>query len=68
MSFNRYMVECKYKFMTSFIWVNAVLIDTWWNVNVGYNGSGTGLYNVLIDTWWNVNKSWDEITFDTIQF
>ena len=46
--------------MTSFIWVNAVLIDTWWNVNVGYNGSGTGLYNVLIDTWWNVNYSYYE--------
>ena len=24
-------------------------------------------FDVLIDTWWNVNKSWNEITFDTIQ-
>ena len=32
-----------------------VLIDTWWNVNVGRIAEFYGADGVLIDTWWNVN-------------
>ena len=32
-----------------------VLIDTWWNVNVGAVGLCYISGVVLIDTWWNVN-------------
>ena len=32
-----------------------VLIDTWWNVNVGNVTGLTVFEGVLIDTWWNVN-------------
>ncbi len=32
-----------------------VLIDTWWNVNVGAAGLCYVPDVVLIDTWWNVN-------------
>ena len=34
----------------------AVLIDTWWNVNDKRKQPGYWLGKVLIDTWWNVNK------------
>ena len=33
----------------------AVLIDTWWNVNVLYKKPRIYDDGVLIDTWWNVN-------------
>ena len=33
----------------------AVLIDTWWNVNDKRKQPGYWLGKVLIDTWWNVN-------------
>ena len=33
----------------------TVLIDTWWNVNVGEITGLTVFEGVLIDTWWNVN-------------
>ena len=32
-SFNRYMVECEYFFITFIVTEKTVLIDTWWNVN-----------------------------------
>ena len=32
-----------------------VLIDTWWNVNVGLAYNCSIRHVVLIDTWWNVN-------------
>ena len=32
-----------------------VLIDTWWNVNLGDYSIDTFYNGVLIDTWWNVN-------------
>ena len=31
--FNRYMVECKFKLVSSKNLHDSVLIDTWWNVN-----------------------------------
>ena len=33
-----------------------VLIETYWNVNVGYLGYSTCKRTVLIETYWNVNK------------
>ena len=35
----------------------AVLIDTWWNVNLFYTSLSLFVGRVLIDTWWNVNKN-----------
>ena len=35
----------------------AVLIDTWWNVNDKRKQPGYWLGKVLIDTWWNVNNT-----------
>ena len=35
--------------------VVAVLIDTWWNVNMRAIYLPTDQRIVLIDTWWNVN-------------
>ena len=55
-SFNRYIVECKYKQIASKIPPEKVLIDTQWNVNF-YDYSMFNLLNdVLIDTQWNVNE------------
>ena len=34
----------------------GVLIDTWWNVNRGYDVAIFFSIIVLIDTWWNVNS------------
>ena len=34
---------------------DAVLIDTWWNVNQEPEEEKVGADAVLIDTWWNVN-------------
>ena len=34
----------------------AVLIDTWWNVNMYLKKELRLNAGVLIDTWWNVNK------------
>ena len=34
MRFNRYMVECESNTAMLFEFVNFVLIDTWWNVNL----------------------------------
>ena len=31
--FNRYMVECEFFIVKTIIYLFAVLIDTWWNVN-----------------------------------
>ena len=36
--------------------IHLVLIDTWWNVNVDYDGLVLRVEQVLIDTWWNVNE------------
>ena len=33
-SFNRYMVECEFRYMSMSQCSVIVLIDTWWNVNV----------------------------------
>ena len=35
----------------------AVLIDTWWNVNINTHLFCAYLIRVLIDTWWNVNTN-----------
>ena len=34
--FNRYMVECEFGSVALTFLLILVLIDTWWNVNVGY--------------------------------
>ena len=39
----------------------VVLIDTWWNVNVDYDGMVLRVEQVLIDTWWNVNTERPDI-------
>ena len=39
----------------------AVLIDTWWNVNFVYIRTESDVDKVLIDTWWNVNCMLDAI-------
>ena len=54
-SFNRYMVECELKSSLYLAFSTSVLIDTWWNVNVGLILLITWCIIVLIDTWWNVN-------------
>ena len=43
------------------IYADVVLIDTWWNVNVGRIAEFYGADGVLIDTWWNVNECKDTI-------
>ena len=54
--FNRYMVECEsLSVLKSAQTVTAVLIDTWWNVNMEHYNEYIFQYQVLIDTWWNVN-------------
>ena len=42
-------------FKAKYIAKVTVLIDTWWNVNVGFCCRRLGYGAVLIDTWWNVN-------------
>ena len=37
-SFNRYMVECELTCIQFVLVFHAVLIDTWWNVNVEVSG------------------------------
>ena len=54
-SFNRYMVECEYLMSVVTTVIDAVLIDTWWNVNVFKPQNYITRGIVLIDTWWNVN-------------
>ena len=56
-SFNRYMVECEYRKLTSYGFTYIVLIDTWWNVNSSSVFQNFYAGEVLIDTWWNVNVS-----------
>ena len=51
------MVECEsLSVLKSAQTVTAVLIDTWWNVNMEHYNEYIFQYQVLIDTWWNVNK------------
>ena len=38
-------------------YVIAVLIDTWWNVNIIILLVPASESGVLIDTWWNVNEN-----------
>ena len=54
-SFNRYIVECKYRITFLFRFTAVVLIDTQWNVNPEVPHIGVDFYAVLIDTQWNVN-------------
>ena len=56
MRFNRYMVECELMYYIGGYRRLLVLIDTWWNVNVDYDGLVLRVEQVLIDTWWNVNE------------
>ena len=49
------MVECEYAKIFDELKAVRVLIDTWWNVNVGNVANLTIMNGVLIDTWWNVN-------------
>ena len=53
------MVECELIYHKSIFSVDKVLIDTWWNVNVGLILLITWCIIVLIDTWWNVNEKED---------
>ena len=55
LSFNRYMVECKFVINSTAYDDVTVLIDTWWNVNAVVSVTVTPSSAVLIDTWWNVN-------------
>ena len=55
-SFNRYIVECKYKSEVTYPACYVVLIDTQWNVNVFETHIRKTPKMVLIDTQWNVNK------------
>ena len=59
-SFNRYIVECKFKLEASICICHNVLIDTQWNVNTYGSEYAAGADLVLIDTQWNVNlfKCW----------
>ena len=50
------MVECEFADVTAMKQAVEVLIDTWWNVNVDYDGLVLRVEQVLIDTWWNVNE------------
>ena len=54
-SFNRYIVECKFKLEASICICHNVLIDTQWNVNQSLFVHLLHLLFVLIDTQWNVN-------------
>ena len=49
------MVECELSRVYYRKRSEAVLIDTWWNVNDKRKQPGYWLGKVLIDTWWNVN-------------
>ena len=66
------MVECELCISASLRYANAVLIDTWWNVNRKMFNWHTSRELVLIDTWWNVNDvndgnklSADSVLIDT---
>ena len=56
-SFNRYMVECECLSGGRHWKHYSVLIDTWWNVNLGKSYEQNATAEVLIDTWWNVNEN-----------
>ena len=49
------MVECESSTAMLTEFVEFVLIDTWWNVNLTSTGYVRRDVRVLIDTWWNVN-------------
>ena len=49
------MVECEFLLHFLLCQLIAVLIDTWWNVNMEWSSVTGAVTNVLIDTWWNVN-------------
>ena len=66
--FNRYMVECESSTAMLSEFVNFVLIDTWWNVNLSFNGINRIVNLVLIDTWWNVNQKHLQYIFKIIEF
>ena len=52
---NRNILECKCVLVAFSLWLNNVLIETYWNVNTdtGMTLQKTAL--VLIETYWNVN-------------
>ena len=49
------MVECEWFPYMMLADTDLVLIDTWWNVNIGISSTDKAVIVVLIDTWWNVN-------------
>ena len=55
------MVECEYLHLPEMYCYLTVLIDTWWNVNIGELIKNQFNERVLIDTWWNVNKIAEDI-------
>ena len=56
-SINRNILECKYSFASFSISSHAVLIETYWNVNIANDLQEDEAVNVLIETYWNVNMS-----------
>ncbi len=54
-SFNLNLLECKFFVFFKFIYANAVLISTYWNVNPTNWEIKPKSVIVLISTYWNVN-------------
>ena len=62
---NRDILECKYHgsyYITSDL--SPILIETYWNVNLGpFSGTGGG-GGILIETYWNVNVAFRDDGID----
>ena len=54
-SLNRNILECKYPRAGGGGGGAAVLIETYWNVNISGSGLAVPCVIVLIETYWNVN-------------
>ena len=59
-SFNRNIMECKYRHYRTWKTNNKVLIETLWNVNQLAFCSSLPCHSVLIETLWNVN--WGKVS------
>ncbi len=43
------------------LFLDTVLIETYWNVNANEAGRGTNRERVLIETYWNVNFAYKDV-------
>ena len=59
---NRNILECKFDISPQGFLALAVLIETYWNVNVVQWNKFAKVRGVLIETYWNVNNEPEEKT------